>query len=143
MHAPTQKKEPTNNKPASAQRKVSAIPQKKKVTHKVVSRITRDTTKYYKCFSYHYPAKFHVWINNQIINEKQPITIEGNRVTVAYTYQWNTPWGVKKGGKQVTFELPDELTETAVSFGSWDDEERISIRGAKKVSAEKLIEYHD
>lgn len=106
---------------------------------KVINGITRKDLGYYKMLSWHYPDIFTLKVNDKIIEEGKSIECSDSILLVRYDYEWTTPWGKQIGAKEVTFEIPAEVTELNITFVGWQQEERINISNAKKISEEKLV----
>lgn len=106
---------------------------------KVINGITRKDLGYYKMLSWHYPDIFTLKVNDKVIEEGKSIEFSDSILIVRYDYEWTTPWGKQIGAKEVSFEIPSEVTELSIQFIGWQQEERIAISNAKKISEEKLI----
>lgn len=119
------------------------LPEPPKTTQTKTVRITNGITKkdigYYKMFSWHYPSEFVLKVDGKPIEPGKSLEFQNRTITITYDYIWQAPWGKTVGAKQVTFEIPQDIDTVTINFANWDNEERISIAGAKKVSKEELI----
>ncbi len=112
---------------------------KKKNNIVVINGISKKDIGYYKMFSWHYPTEFVLKVDGKPVEQGKSLETQNRMITVTYDYIWQAPWGKTVGAKEVTFEIPQDLHEVTINFANWDNEERISIPGAKKISKEELI----
>lgn len=128
----------TQNKktcPKAAKKVEPKIPAKK-----ITNCITTNDLGYYKMMSWHYPDTFTVTVNNQAIASGQTLELNNPTITIAYAYEWSTPWGKQAGTKETIYEIPRDINTVNITFNGWEEEERIAVSNSKKVSSEKLIE---
>lgn len=130
------KTSPQKNSEPNPAKKITT---KTHIPFKVINAITRKDLGYYKMLSWHYPDIFTLKVNDKVIAEGKSIEFTDPVLVIRYDYEWTTPWGKQIGAKEVTFEIPAEVTELSVTFTDWKEEERIAITNAKKISEEKLI----
>jgi hypothetical protein len=128
---------PKKHNPAAL--KKTAVVEIKPVTKKIKNSIVKQDIGYYKMFKWHYPDVFVLKVNDQPVESGKQLEVNSPKITVRYDYEWSTPWGKKINGKQATFEIPDTMQEVTIKFLGWQEEERIHIEGAKKITEEKLI----
>jgi len=107
----------------------------------VQNGIKRKDLGYYKFFSTHYPAEFHLKVNGTVIEPGKAATVSDSHLVVQYDYVWKTVVGTRTGTKQVEFKVPENSTDpVSVNFNGWDKNERIKVSNAEKVSPEISLE---